>query len=99
MWTRSSSTWAASMARTLRVGARSSTVGGALEPQHPVASYGVQVAGEVDPLLPVPVGDQRLDGEHVLVEQLPGGCAGVDGGLPQHAGADGRVERGEPVDR
>src|SRR4051794_27234456 len=57
--------WAASMARTLRGGR-------GLEVESTLTSYGAQVAGEVDPLLTVPVGEQGVDGHHVLVEELPG---------------------------
>ena len=46
------------------------------------------VAGELDPLLAVPVADQPVDREHVGVEQLGGEGAGLDGGEPEDAAAD-----------
>ena len=59
-----------------------------LEAEDTVAAYGAEVAGQVDPLLAVPVGEQGVDGHHVLVEELAGGGAGGDRGESQHAGPD-----------
>src|SRR6476661_4414440 len=39
-----------------------------------------EVAGQVDPLLAVPVGDEGVQGQHVVVEELRGGRPGRQGG-------------------
>ena len=46
-----------------------------LEDQRPVPSYAADPAGQVDGTLAVPVGQQRVEGADVLVEQL--GVAGA----------------------
>ena len=67
--------------------------GVALEDQQRPPSYGAQVAGQVDPLLPVPVGDQAVDLVDVGVEQLGRRGAGLQGREVQHAGPDGLGQR------
>src|SRR3954447_7645858 len=89
MCTRSFSMWAASMPRTL---------GGRLEPKQTAAPDGPQVAGQVDPLLPVPVGEQGVDGQNVLEEEVPTGSARGDRRQSQHAGPDRALESDEGVD-
>ena len=70
----------------------------AVEGEQVVTAYGAHVAGQVDPLLAVPVGDEAVDLEHVGVEQLGAEGTGLEGGQPEDAGTDrGRLshERGD----
>ena len=55
----------------------------------PVAAERADVAGELDPLLAVPVGDQPVDRDaRGCGRARPAGHAGLDGGQPQDAAAD-----------
>src|SRR4051794_25164127 len=56
-----------------------------LDDEGVAAPGGAEVAGQVDPLLAVPVGDERVEGEDVVVEELSRGCAGREGGEAQDA--------------
>src|SRR5690242_19708397 len=93
MWTRSCSTCEASMNETL------GRLRLALEAEYAVAPHRADPAGQVDPLLAVPAGDERVHRDHVLVEGLP--CRGAcrDRRRPEDTRADGSGQGGERLDR
>src|SRR5690606_28027891 len=68
-----------------------------LEGDQTVTAHGTQVAGEVDPALATPVGDQPVELGHVLVGDLLGDRAGTDGRGAQGAGAQRLGELGQGV--
>src|SRR4029079_4390386 len=86
-FTRSCSTWLTSIRRSLPQAPRSGSV--PLEDQGPVPSYATDPTGQVDGALPVPVGQQRVEGTDVVVEELRVAGAGAQRRQAQDAGADG----------
>ena len=71
---------------------------GPLVQEHALAAYGAG-AGQVHPLLAVPVGDQGIDRDHVLVEELAGRGAGRNRREPEDTCPDRARQRHQRVDR
>src|SRR6478672_5404710 len=95
-FTRSCSTWLTSIRRSLPQALRFGSV--PLEDQSPVPAYAADPARQVDRALAVPVGEQRVEGTDVLVEQLGVAGAGPERRQAQDAAADGGRELQEPGD-